>query len=131
MDTSTSDSRTTGQLVAEVSEQTASLVRQEIRLAQAEMKQKGKGLGTGAGMLGGSGLLALYGLAVLVAAAVLGLATALDAWLAALIVGAALLVVAGVVALVGKKQVGEAVPPTPDRAMHSVEEDIAAVRRKA
>src|SRR5918912_1076453 len=75
-----------GELVQQLSSQTATLVRKEIRLAQLELQEKGKHAGIGAGMFGGSGLVALYGLGALVAAAILGLATAVDGWLAALIV---------------------------------------------
>jgi len=127
--TSSDPDPTTGELLAAFSEQASELVRQELRLAQAEMKEKSKGFGIGAGLLGGSGALVTYGIGVLLAAAILGLATAMDAWLAALIVGVVLLVAAGIVALLGKKQISEAAPPTPERTVRNVQEDVAAVRR--
>lgn len=130
VDTTTKDSRSTGELVTDLSEQTAALVREELRLAQAEMKQKGRGLGRGVGLLGGSGALVTYGVGVLLAAAVLGLATVVEPWLAALIVGLALLAIAAVAGLIGKKQVSDAAPPTPERTMRNVQEDVAAVRRQ-
>ena len=102
-------------LVKELSEQTSTLVRQEMRLAQAELQEKGKRAGIGAGMFGASGLVAFFGTATLIAAAVLALATAVDAWLAAVIVGVVLLAVAGVAALLGKKQVEQATPPRPSK----------------
>src|SRR5215467_4496539 len=92
-----------GDLVSRVSEQTSRLIRNELRLAQAEMAAKGKRAGMGAGMFGGAGLLSVFGLGCLVAAAVLALAGPVADWLAAVIVGIALLAVAGVVALIGKK----------------------------
>ncbi len=68
---------------------------------------------------------------VLVAAGVQALATAMDAWLAAVIVGAGLLAVAGVVALLGKRQIEEATPPAPERAMKSVKRDVETVKTRA
>jgi hypothetical protein len=118
----------TGELAAGLSEQISHLVRSELRLAQTEVKEKGKGLGIGAGMFGGSGYFAHLGTATLVVAAVLGLATVVSGWLAALIVAAALLVVAGVLALAGKGQVKRATPPVPDKAVEGVKEDIATVK---
>ncbi len=75
-----------GELIQEASQQTALLVRQELALAQLEMKEKGKRAGMGAGLFGGAGAVAFYGGGVLIAAIVLVLATALEPWIAALIV---------------------------------------------
>jgi uncharacterized membrane protein YqjE len=119
------------ELVQRLSNQTATLVRDEIRLAQVELQEKGKRAGIGAGMFGGSGLFALYGLGALVAAAIMGLATAVDGWLAALIVAAVLFAVAGVLALTGKKQVEQATPPKPEAAIESVQTDINKVKESA
>lgn len=120
-----------GELVQQLSQQTSTLVRKEIRLAQLELQEKGKHAGIGAGMFGGSGLVALYGLGALIAAAILGLSTALDAWIAALIVSVVLFAVAGVLALTGKKQVEQATPPKPEAAMDSVQTDIDEVKERA
>ena len=118
-------------LVKQLSEQTSTLVRQEMRLAQTELQEKGKRAGIGAGMFGTSGLVAFLGIATLIAAAVLALATTVDAWLSALIVGAVLLLVAGVVALMGKKQVEQATPPAPEQAIESVKRDVDTVKAGA
>ena len=64
-------------------------------------------------------------------AAVLLIATALDAWLAAVIVGVVLLATAGLLALLGKKQVDQATPPKPERAMDSVQKDVEHVKERA
>ena len=120
-----------GDLVKHLSEQTATLVRQEMKLAQTELQEKGKKAGIGAGMFGVGGLVAFFGAATLIAAAVLGLATAVNSWLAALIVGVVLLAVAGVAALMGKKKIEEATPPAPEHAMDSVKRDVDTVKRRA
>ena len=117
-----------GELVKQLSTQTSTLVRQEMRLAQAELQEKGKKAGLGAGMFGASGIVAFLGAGTLIAAIVLALATALDSWLAALIVAVVLLAAAGVAALMGKKQIEQATPPAPEQAMESVKRDVDTVK---
>ncbi|SNS45004.1 Putative Holin-X, holin superfamily III [Geodermatophilus pulveris] len=121
----------TGQLIGQLTEQISRLVRDEARLAQAEVTQKAKRLGIGAGLFGGAGLFAFLGLAVLVAAAVLALDLVLPAWLAALVVAVVLFAVAGVLALVGKKDVEKGAPPVPTQAIASTKADIATVKESA
>ena len=121
----------TGQLVGQLTEQISRLVRDEARLAQAEVTQKAKRLGVGAGLFGGAGLFAFLGLAVLVAAAVLALALVLPGWLAALVVAVVLLAVAGVLALVGNKDVEKGTPPVPTEAIASTRTDIQTVKESA
>ena len=127
--TPTPENASTGQLIGQLTEQISSLVRNEARLAQAEVTQKAKRLGVGAGLFGGAGLFAFFGLAVLVATAVLALALVLPAWLAGLVVAVVLFAVAGVLALVGKKDVAQAAPPVPTQAIAGVQADIAAVKK--
>jgi uncharacterized protein YacL len=121
----------TGQLVGQLTEQISRLVRDEARLAQAEMTQKAKRLGVGAGLFGGAGLVAFLGLAALVATAILLLDLVLPAWAAALVVTVVLFAVAGVLALVGRKDVQNATPPVPTEAIASTKTDIATVKESA
>jgi hypothetical protein len=123
--------RPLGELVQDLSRQTSTLIRQEMRLAQAELAEKGKHAGKGAGMFGGAGLVALYGVGALIAAAILGLATVLEPWIAAAAVGVGLLVIAGLLALTGKKEIDEAGPPKPELAMESVQRDVETVKARA
>jgi uncharacterized membrane protein YqjE len=123
--------RSVGDLVQRLSEQTATLVREELRLGQVELQEKGKRAGIGAGMFGGAGLVALYGAGALVAAAILLIATAVDPWIAAVIVGLALLAVGGLLALMGKKQVDRATPPKPEQAIESIQKDVERVKESA
>jgi membrane protein len=125
----TDDDQSVGELVQQLSQQTAALVRQEMRLATVELQQKGKKAGIGAGMFGGAGLVALYGAGALIAAAILGIATFLEPWIAAVIVGVVLLAVAGILALTGKKQVEQAGPPVPEQAVESAKRDVDEVKR--
>ncbi|MEV0808045.1 phage holin family protein [Micromonospora sp. NPDC050200] len=117
----------TAELVQRATEQVSRLVRDELALARAELTRKGKHAGIGIGLFGGGGALALYGLGALVTAAVLLLDLVLPAWLAALIVAVALFLVAGVLALVGKQQVSQAVPPVPASTVRSVRADVDVV----
>ncbi|RBY95540.1 phage holin family protein [Blastococcus sp. TF02-8] len=119
----------TGELIGALPDLVTRLVRDEVRLAQAEVTQKAKRLGIGAGLFGGAGLLAALGLGALVTAAILGLANVMPGWLAAIAVALVLFAVAGVLALVGKKDVQQAAPPLPTETLASVQEDIAAVKR--
>jgi hypothetical protein len=121
----------TAELVRQAAEQISRLVRDELALAKAEMTEKGKKAGVGAGLLGGGGLVALYGVAALLTAIVLGLAEAMPAWLAALIVAVLLFAVAGVLAVVGRKEVRQATPPVPQEAVDSVKADIDEVKERA
>jgi hypothetical protein len=121
----------TGELVRQAAEQVSRLVRDELALAKAEMADKGKKAGVGAGLLGSGGLVALYGLAALLTAVVLGLAEAMPPWLAALIVAVVLFAAAGVLAVLGRKQVKQAAPPTPEEAVRSVKADIDEVKERA
>lgn len=124
----TDDDRSVGELVNQLSQQTSTLVRQELRLAQTELQEKGKRMGIGAGMFGGAGFVALYGVGALVAAAIIGIGTLLEPWIAAVIVGVVLLVVAGVLALIGRKQVERGTPPLPQQAIESAKRDVNEVK---
>ena len=117
-----------GTLVSQLSSQIPALIRSEIRLAQAEVTQKGKRAGIGIGMFSVAGLLAFFGLGFLLTTAALVLALVVPGWVATLIVTVVLLAAAGIAALLGKKQVAQAAPPVPERAIESVKEDLATVK---
>lgn len=123
--------RPVGELLRELSDQTTTLVRQEIDLAKAELAEKGKTAGTGAGMFGGAGLIGILALASLTACFIGALDTAMPFWLAALIVAAVYGAVAGVLALSGKKKVQEATPPAPEQTIESVKEDVQWAKSQA
>ena len=117
-----------GALVHRLSEQIPELVRSELRLAQAELTEKGKRAGIGIGMFSAAGLLAFFGAATLIATAVIALDLVLPTWAAALIVAVLLIIGAGIAAMVGKKEVEAATPPAPERTMASVRQDVAAMK---
>lgn len=118
----------TGELISKLSEQSAQLVRYELQLAQAEMTQKAKRFGIGAGLFGTAGLIALYGVGALIATVILALALVVDPWLAALIVTVVLFVVAAVAGLLGKKQVDKGGAVAPEQTIESVKKDVETVK---
>jgi len=125
------DNKAVGELVQDLSQQTAALVRKELQLAQIELTEKGKRAGIGAGLFGTAGVIALYAVGVFIAAAVMGLATVIEPWVAAVIVGVVMLAAAGIASLMGKKQVEQAVPPAPEQAIQSTKRDVDEVKGRA
>jgi hypothetical protein len=123
--------RPVGELLSELSNQTQKLVRQELDLAKAELTEKGKRAGIGAGLFGGAGLFAVLALGALTACFILALATAVADWLAALIVAAVYAAVAGVLALTGRTKVKQATPPVPEQAKESVRRDLEWTKERA
>jgi membrane protein len=118
------------ELLHSLSDQTTRLVKDEVRLATLELTEKGKHAGKGLGLIGAAGLIAWYGLGALVVAIILGLATAIGLWGTAAIVGGVLLAGGAGLALTGKKQLAEAVPPAPEHALDSVRTDLAVVKQR-
>jgi len=118
----------TSELVSRLTQQSTELIRSELRLAQAEMTEKAKHAGVGAGLFGGAGLVALYGVGALIATIILALALLIPAWLSALIVTVVLFAIAGVVALMGKKQVSQATPAAPKHTIESVKQDVDTIK---
>ncbi|MFE2531473.1 phage holin family protein [Streptomyces sp. NPDC059371] len=120
-----------GELVQRASQQLTELVRGELRLAQTEMKEKGRRYGKSGGLFGGAGVVGFLTLQALVATAIAALAVPLPVWAAALIVTAVLGAVATAMALTGKKQAGRAAPPKPEQAIENVKADVAEIKRSA
>ena len=116
--------QSTGDLVKQLSEQASTLVKKEVDLAKAELSQKGKQAGIGAGMFGAAGLFGVIGFAVVTAALILLLDDAVTDWVAALIVGAVYLAIAGIAALRGRDRVREATPVVPEQTVETLKEDV-------
>ncbi|HEX5955938.1 MAG TPA: phage holin family protein [Solirubrobacterales bacterium] len=125
------DERSVKELIEGLSEQTQALARKEVELAKAEVTEKGKRLGMGAGAFGAAGIIGLFAVGALTAALVLLLATAMETWVAALIVAAVYAAIAGIAALVGRGQVQRGTPPVPEMAIDSTKEDVETVKRSA
>lgn len=112
------------ELVKQLAEETGTLVRQELQLFRAEMLTKGKRAGLGLGELSGAGLVSLYAVGALTACFIAALALAMPVWAAALIVAVVYGAVAGALALVGRRQLQESLPATPERTARTIKEDV-------
>ena len=105
-----------GDLLEQLSQETSTLVKQELALARAELQQQGKRAGVGAGLFGAAGAVGLLAGGALTAFLILLLDEVMKDWLAALIVALVLGAVAAVLALRGKKEMKEVqgLPKTAD-----------------
>ena len=121
------DDRSLGQIVSDVSNDFATLMKQEVELAKVELKQEFTKAGKGAGMLGGAGLSAWFVLLFLS----LALVFLLDNWLpvevAALLTALLWALIAAVLAAVGRKKLKEANPELP-KTQQSLKEDAQWAR---
>jgi uncharacterized membrane protein YqjE len=120
--------RPVGELLSELAEQTSTLVRQELALARAELVEKGRHAGIGAGLIGGGGALALFAFGALTAALILLLDLAMAGWLAALIVAVAYGAVAAVLALRGRREIEASTPVVPEQTVETLKEDVEWAR---
>ena len=124
------EERSFGELLGELSEDVSTLLRQEVRLARAEMSRTLSRATTDAVKLGAGALVALAGGLTVVAALVLGLiALGLAAWVSALIIGA-LLGVIGYVMLRNGLQDLKRVDPTPHRTVETLRDDLMWVKEQ-
>jgi hypothetical protein len=118
-------------LLRELGDEIATLVRQEIALAKTEITEKTKPVAASAGMFGGAALLGLGAFGALTAFLIALLSLELQVWAAALIVAVIYGIAAYVLAQSGKKKLHEAAPLAPEQTAQSVKEDIEWVRTRA
>jgi hypothetical protein len=123
--------RSLGELLKRLSQETATLVRQELDLAKAEVAQKGKVAGAGAGLLGAAGVAGLAALGAFTAFLILVLSLLMPAWVAALIVTAIYGAIAAFLAIRGKTKIQEAKPPVPEQTVETVKEDVQWAKTRA
>jgi hypothetical protein len=122
------EEKSLGQLVASATRDLSALIRGEISLAKAELKQSAAAAGKGVGMFGAAAILAFVAVLMLSTAAAFGLVAAgLHPAVGFAVVGGAWLLLAGLLAYVGKRSVRKARPP--ERTIHSLEEARGIVTR--
>jgi uncharacterized membrane protein YqjE len=124
-------SQSTGDLVKQLSEQTTTLVRKEIELAKAELAEKGKVAGQGAGMFGGAAVVGLLAAGTLTALILALLDKAMEFWVAALIVTIVYCAIAAVLAMTGRDRVKQGMPPAPEQTVETVKEDVQWAKSQA
>lgn len=118
-----------GALFGELGTEARVLVRQEVELAKAEIRESSQhATGVGAGF-GAAALVGYLALAILAVAAALGLAELMPAGLAFLIVGLVLALGAGIAFMVGKKNL-KALNPVPHKTIQTLKEDFSWLRAR-
>ena len=113
-----------GELLKQLASETTTLVRQELELAKAEMREKARKAAPGFGMIGAAGAVTLLALGALTAFFVLALDGALPNWLAALVVALVYGAVAAVLYMRGKEKVDDAGSPAPRQTIETLKEDV-------
>jgi uncharacterized membrane protein YqjE len=116
------DDRSLGELFSELSRQTSTLIRQEVALAKAEMKQKGTEVGKDVGMMAAGGALAYAGLLALIATVIIVLAEFIPWWLSALIVSLVVLGVGGLLLQRGMSALKQT-SMAPEQTIETLKED--------
>lgn len=116
-------------LLRRLTDELATLLRQELALATTEVSRSMRVMLAGAASLAVGGAVLFTGLLAMLAAAVLGLATVLHPWLAALVIGAAVALIGIVLVLVGIRSLN---PSTlkPARTTESLRRDRDVITRR-
>lgn len=112
-----------GDLIRELSQDASTMLRQEIELAKAEVREEAKQTGKAAGMLGGAGFAGVMVAVFASLAALLGLANVMDAGWAALIVTGIWALAAAALFVVGRSRMRQ-VTPKPERTIETMKENV-------
>ncbi|MGA8487852.1 MAG: phage holin family protein [Gaiella sp.] len=123
--------RPIGEVASALTRDLSLLIRQELELAKAEMRQKGRIALPGLGMMGAAGVVGLLAAGALTAFVILLLSLFLDEWLAALLTALALAGVGAALALAGKERVEEVGSPLPEQTIETMKEDAEWMKEQA
>jgi len=123
--------RSLGELFGKLSNETSTLIRQEMELARAELTEKGREAGKGAGLFGGAATVGLLGAGAITAGIILLLDLAIAAWLAAILVGLVYVGIAAFLGLKGRDSIQAATPPVPEQTVETVKEDVEWAKTRA
>jgi uncharacterized membrane protein YqjE len=111
-----------GQLLTDLANQSAGLVRDEVALAKQELSEKVEVLKSSLVLIGAGAAVGLVAALALAAALVVGLAEYVGTWQAAALVGGILAVVAGVLVFVGVGRIKSS-GLKPEQTIETLEED--------
>jgi hypothetical protein len=109
-----------GDLLANLARDTSLLVRQEVRLASAEMTGKAKEAANDVGIIGVGVALAHLGLLAVVAGIVVGLGAFIPMWISAMVVGTTAIIVGYGLTHYGRSALGR-IDPLPTQALEAVQ----------
>lgn len=125
--TAQNSERTLGQLVAQASQDMTEILRAEVALAKAEIKDDVKYGAMAGGLFGAAAYIVMLATVLLSIAAGYGIAAiGLAPGWAFLILGVVYLLLAGLLAFIGRSRISKMGPP--ERAIRSAKETIAAVK---
>ncbi len=123
-DRTKSDDASLGELVSSATRDLSTLVRKEIELAKLEIKHDVVAAGKGAGMLGGAGFVSLLSVIFLGVAGAYGIAgLGLPLGIGFLLVAVGYLLIAGVLALLGKRNLGKI--SKPEQTLATLKDDAS------
>jgi putative superfamily III holin-X len=100
-----------------VADKASAIVRLELALAAAELKQKLVKLGLGIGLVVGAAVFLFFAVGFALATVAAALATFLSTWLALLIVAGGLLLAAALLGGIGARLLSKGSPPVPEQAI--------------
>lgn len=123
------DERSLGDLFNELSQETTTLVRQEVQLARVELQQTASNVGKNVAYLAVGGLILYAAFLALLYAVVAALATTMDAWMAALLVALIVGTVGAFLTYYGYDQL-KRVSLVPQRTVETLEEDAEWLKRQ-
>ena len=114
-----------GGLVKDLMGDMSSLIRLEIALARAQLKEKAVSMAVSSALILVAAFFGLLAAGVLTATFVLAISVALPAWAAALIVTGAYLLIAGVLALIGVQRLSKSEKQAPEETKETTKEGVS------
>jgi len=121
------DERPIGELFSDLSRSLQNLVRGEVELAKAEIKEQAAVAGKGAAQLSAGAVAGLLALFLLSFAAAWGLAEVIPIWAGFLIMGVLYAIVAGALVMAGKGRLAS-VRPAPTQTVETLRRDVETAK---
>jgi uncharacterized membrane protein YqjE len=124
-----SDSRSLTQILQDIVNHVSDIIRSEVQLAKAEVRQDAAHYGKAGAFIGVAGVLAFYAIGFVFLSAVFALQEVMPSWLAALLVGAAVGIAAAILYLSGRTKLAKA-SLRPDKTIQTLEENVTWIKRQ-
>jgi uncharacterized membrane protein YqjE len=121
------NSRSISDVLQDIVANVQGIVRAEVRLAKAEVKEEASKAGRAAAILGAGIVTAIYTVGLLLLTILFALATAMPLWAAALILFVLLAVATAILLSIGKKRF-QAVHATPEKTIETMKENVEWVK---
>jgi uncharacterized membrane protein YqjE len=121
--------RSTGELIKDGFDHVHEILRSEVALARAEIREEARVAGQGAILAGAALIFAALGLSFILWTAFWALASTLPQWASAAVVGVGALLVGGILAIAAKKRFRDIRPP--ETAARTLKENIEWIKKRA